>query len=169
MKTLTLEKWQSIRRCALRLQVSPHDLATVICFETASTFDPAKRNEISGATGLIQFTRIGLRGMGEIRTLDEISKLTFDEQIMLVEKYILGHQGKSKSTLADLYMLVFSPKYAGAAMTSILYKAPNDSYTQNDDLDKEKKGYITKRDAALAVYSHLPKVAKRVTELELEG
>lgn len=168
MRGLTLEKWQSIRRSALRIGCSPHDLATVICFETSTTFSPAVRNKDSKAVGLIQFTKIGLSGMKESRTLDEIAKLSFEEQMVLVERYIKGHQEKTKSTLADLYMLVFSPKYAGAAMTSILYKAPSKSYTFNKGLDKEGKGYITKRDAALAVYSHLPKVVKRVMELELE-
>lgn len=167
MKGLTLAKWKSIRRAALRLQIAPHDLATVIAFETSGTFDPTIKNPYAEAYGLIQFTEIGLRGMGDRREPRDIAKLSFDEQIMLVEQYIKSH-GITPTNLPDLYMLIFAPDYAGKAMSSILYRAPKESYTDNKWLDKEKKGYITKRDAAMAVVPYLHRVVKRIMELELE-
>ncbi len=169
MKGLTKEKWISIRRCALRIGVSPHDLATVIAFETAGTFDPTIKNPNAEAYGLIQFTETGLRGMGDLRKPSDIAKLSFNEQLMLTEKYILSHGAISKDTLADLYLVIFAPKYSGAAMSSVLYKSPSRSYTFNKGLDKERKGYITKRDAAMAVYALLDEVVNRIRTIELEG
>jgi tRNA A-37 threonylcarbamoyl transferase component Bud32 len=63
-------------------------------------------------------------------------------------------------------MAVLAPLFVKRGMDSILYRAPNKSYTQNKDLDDARKGYITKADAAQEVYKKLEKVKARVKKLE---
>ncbi|KAF0236567.1 MAG: hypothetical protein FD167_4521, partial [bacterium] len=60
-------------------------LLHIMDFETIGTFDPRKRNPISGATGLIQFTEKTARDLGT--TLDKLAEKSQLEQLDYVKLY----------------------------------------------------------------------------------
>lgn len=131
----------------------PDFLATVIGFETAHTFDPAKKNAAgSGATGLIQFMPSTARSLGT--TTDELARMSFAEQLGYVVRYFAGW-GQSLTTLDKLYLAVFFP--------AAIYKAPDDViategsavYEQNRGFDSSGSGAIRRRDVTATIESVL--------------
>ena len=126
--------------------VDPDWLTSIMKFE--SNLDPHKVNPFSHAIGLIQFaepddvlkTRIGA-------TKAELAAMTAEEQLGAVHHWFSPYKGRLHN-LSDTYMAVFAPIGIGQGDDFHLYTAPSLSYTQNAALDKEKKGYITKADAA---------------------
>lgn len=96
-KAFTNDKASAVQAVAQRLGIDPNDLATVISFETGGTFDPAKRNPTSNATGLIQFMPETAKGLGT--TTDALAKMSFSDQMQFVEKYLrqagVGQNGKT--------------------------------------------------------------------------
>jgi hypothetical protein len=171
---LTLEKWQMIHQAACQLEVPDVNLAAVICFETGESFSPLAENPYSGAIGLIQFTKKGVSSIPAFVAKQDwwavkarLKKMSFEEQLFgPVVDYLIANRAVGRQELADLYMAVLAPLFVKRGMDSILYRAPNKSYTQNKDLDDARKGYITKADAAQEVYKKLEKVKARVKKLE---
>lgn len=127
----------------------------VMSFETGGTFDPAVRNPISKAVGLIQFTKETAENiLGTTR--DELADMSQVEQLQWVEKYLAPATGKF-DTIADHYMAVFAPIGMGEARSFGLYhkdaptKRGRDRYTQNAKLDSNNDGVITVGEAARRV------------------
>lgn len=100
-----------IARVAASVGAHPYDLANLIHFESGGTFAPTARNNISGATGLIQFMPSTARRLGT--TTEALARLSAIEQLPWVEKY-LRSAGVSLplNTPQKLYMAVFYPKAA---------------------------------------------------------
>lgn len=148
---------------AHEIGIDPDWLASVISFETAGTFDPAKQNPASKATGLIQFLPSTIKAMASKglipadATIDSVKNLSFGAQLDYVEAYYKWvHPGKLK-TLDDAYMVVFYPPAVGQSADFVIGKADSDDpkerarYQQNAFLDKSGSGLILKRDAASQV------------------
>ncbi len=140
-KTFTDEKAAAIAESAKRIGMSPNDLATMISFETGGTFDPAKRNLTSGATGLIQFMPATAKGLGT--STEALAKMSFADQMKYVEKYLIqaGIGKNGKTSLADAYDAVMGVPKGG--YSAISENANNrQAYYANPAWDVDGDGVI---------------------------
>lgn len=137
-KNFTKAKADSVARVAKNIGVNPNDLAAVISFETGGTFDPSKRNPNSSATGLIQFMKGsgGTKGQYYGMSRDKFGSLSFDEQMVYVEKYFKdrGFKAGKSQTTGDVY----------GAVTGYGYKRGSQAYNLNKVWDSNKNGVIEK-------------------------
>ena len=119
-----------------KLEVSPDDLMAVMAFE--SGFDPQRKNNSSGAIGLIQFTNISIdeinRTTGKHYTLEDIRDMNALEQLDMVYLHCKGDE--NISTLSDLYMSVLWPNAVGKEESYVLYEIGSIWYEQNKGLGK---------------------------------
>lgn len=131
------------------------DLMACMAFETGETFSPSIKNAAgSGATGLIQFMPSTARGMGF--DIDEIAAMSAETQLLVVKRYFLPYYFRIK-TLSDMYMAILMPKYIGRSEDSVLFTKGTVAYRQNQGLDLNHSGKITKREAASLVQKKLDK------------
>lgn len=137
-KNFTSDKAKTIEAVAKRIGVDPNDLAAVISFETSGTFSPSAKNPKSSATGLIQFMAGsgGTKGKYYGMSRKKFASLSFDEQMVYVEKYFKerGFKSSKKRDVADLY----------TAVTGYGYKKGSEAYELNKVWDSNKDGYIAK-------------------------
>ncbi len=159
---------KAVKGTAKSLNCSYIDLLACMAFETGRTFNPAIRNSI-GATGLIQFIKPTAISLGT--TTDELAGMTRVEQMQWVEKYFKkGPVAKvAQPQLEDLYMQILWPVAVGKDLDYVLFKEPTKAYEQNKGLDKEKKGYVTKRDAAQKVRDQLSYIRQQLLKVPDEG
>jgi hypothetical protein len=151
LDTLAPSFLQKTGEVATRLGMNPQDLLRIMSFETGGTFNPAEKNRAgSGATGLIQFTEQTAKNLGT--TTEALAKMTPEEQLDYVEKYLTPYKGKLGS-LKDAYLAVFKPAAIGQGLDTPLYTKDKDglAYTQNAALDMGNKGRATVGDALGAV------------------
>jgi hypothetical protein len=137
------------------LEVKPDFLLAAIAFETGESFSPAIKNAAgSGAVGLIQFTGPTAVGLGT--TTEALAKMTAVEQLDFVKKHMLPYKGKM-SSVDDLYMSILLPAAVGKPDGHVLFQQSSSSiaYTQNQGLDTNKDGQITKAEASLKVRQKL--------------
>lgn len=169
LHNLTLDKWRLIKEVSCQLDIPALNLATVIAFETAESFSPVAVNPHSRAIGLIQFTKLGYKAIQDNGySYDAIGRMDFEEQLRgPVVDYLKEWDMVGETDLASLYMSILAPTARHKEGTHKVYIAPSRSYEQNKGLDKEKKGYITKNDAAEAVFQMCKKVVKRINQLEV--
>jgi hypothetical protein len=115
----------------------------------------------SGAVGLIQFTPVAIDELNNYYnyklTKRKLALMTQIEQLLYVEKYIeywkKANKIQSKLTLADLYLLVFSPsKMNGSDDNTTLYKEGTTYYKANASIDIDKENGITKKELAKRAY-----------------
>jgi hypothetical protein len=141
------------------------DLLACMSFETGRTFDPAKRNPKSSATGLIQFMASTARSLGT--TTQFLAGLTRTQQMDWVSKYFkAGPLARvSGPKIEDLYMAILYPVAVGKPNDYVLFRAGSAEYAVNP-LDKEGKGYVTKADAAVKVKQHLSYVRQEIANYE---
>ncbi len=88
-------------------------LMAVMHLETAATFDPAKKGVSGGGVkyiGLIQFSATTASTLGT--TYDALAKMTFNEQMNYVEKYLKQKKDEMK-TIVDFYLQVLKPGDVG--------------------------------------------------------
>ena len=145
---------KAVKDTAKSLNCSFIDLLCCMAFETGRTFNPALRNSI-GATGLIQFIKPTAIALGT--TTDALAAMTRTEQMDYVKTYFKkGPVAKvANPQLEDLYMQILWPAAVGKPLDYVLFKEPTKAYEQNKGLDKGKKGYVTKQDAATKVRDQL--------------
>lgn len=145
---------KAVQDTAKSLNCSYIDLLCCMAFETGRTFNPGLRNSI-GATGLIQFIKPTAISLGT--TTDALAAMSRVEQMVYVKSYFKkGPVAKvSAPQLEDLYMQILWPAAVGKSLDYVLFKEPTKAYEQNKGLDKEKKGYVTKQDAASKVRDQL--------------
>jgi hypothetical protein len=143
-----------VRAMCGRLGCAPDHLMAAMAFESVETFSPAVRNQLSGATGLIQFMPETARQLGT--NLEELSALTAEDQLQYVEKYFQPFRGKLTS-LEDIYMAILWPRAVGQPNDYVLFAEGSIQYTQNAKLDDDGDGYITKAETASLVNSKLVK------------
>ena len=139
-KGFTQEKAKVIKRVAEAIGVNPNDLAAVISFETVGTFSPSIKNPLSSATGLIQFMKDG-RGRYYGMTREQFSSLSFEQQMVYVEKYFRdrGFSSNKKRDVADTY----------TAVTGYGYRCGSKAYNLNKVWDSNKDCYIVKVEMVL--------------------
>jgi hypothetical protein len=159
---------KKVQATAKVLKCSYTDLLACMAFETGRTFNPALRNSI-GATGLIQFIRPTAIALGT--TTDALAAMTRVEQMAYVETYFKkGPVAKvANPQLEDLYMQILWPAAVGKSLDYVLFKAPDKAYEQNKGLDREKKGYVTKSDAASKVRDQLSYIRTQLLKVPDEG
>ena len=93
---------------AAQLGTDPAWLANVIQFE--SRWNPAARNRLSGASGLIQFMPATAKGLGT--TTDAIRGMSAAQQLPLIARYFSRFAGRLH-TQEDVFMAVFYPVAVG--------------------------------------------------------
>ncbi len=134
------------------LQCDPSHLTSAMAFETGETFSPSIRNRQSGATGLIQFIPSTARDLGT--TTDDLASMSAIDQLDFVQKYLKPFKRKM-NTLSDVYMTILLPSAVGKPEASVLFRRPSRAYTQNQGLDVNHDGQITKGEAAAKVQTKL--------------
>lgn len=134
----TASKGQAIRAAAQLLGIDPNDLAAVISFETGGTFRQDIRNPTSSATGLIQFMEATAKQLGT--STAELARMSFEEQMKYVVKYLQGRGITNGSTLGDVY----------SAVAGWGYRRGTEAYRLNQVWDADKDGYIGKGEAVTA-------------------
>lgn len=139
VRGLNKKRRESIATTAEQLGMDPNDLATVISFETAGTFNPGIKNPKSSATGLIQKMR-DPDGKYYGYSRDELASMSFEEQM---EKVVLryfeerGFSADNPVALAQIYEAV-----AGSG-----YKKGSQAYELNKVWDTNKDGVIDRHEA----------------------
>ncbi|GAB3970843.1 hypothetical protein GCM10028806_19610 [Spirosoma terrae] len=136
-----------------RLQIDPNWLMIVIRFESAGTFSPSVKNPYSEAYGLIQFTKVGVSGLGV--TLDQIKVMDAITQLDYVEKYLKPYTGRM-TDLYSVYLAVFAPVYIGRPDAQKVYVSPSKEYTSNKALDTNNDGVITVGEIKAVISRYIP-------------
>ncbi len=134
------------------LQIDPNDLMAVMAFESARTFRPDVENPLSGAVGLIQFTKKTAEGMGT--SIPALKAMTAEEQLDIVEQYFRPYHGRLND-IFDVYMAVLWPRAVGKMKSYVLFEYPSRQYKWNKGLDANTDGAITKAEAAAHVLALL--------------
>lgn len=140
-----------LARLAEALKTNVDWLATVISFETAGTFDPAKPNMAgSGAVGLIQFLPSTARRLQT--STEALRAMSAEEQLDWVYKYLQGFTGRL-STLRDTYLAVFKPTAMGLGPDAVVYRQEDgEAYSKNIGFDRPpRKGFITVADITASI------------------
>ena len=89
---------------AKRLGMNPEDLLRVMLLETGGTLSPKPHG--NGAVGLIGFTKDNQKELGA--TLDQLGKMTAEEQLPYVEKYLKIHsRGQALNSLEKVSATVY--------------------------------------------------------------
>jgi len=138
------------------IQASGADqLMACMAFESGETFSPTIKNG-AGAPyyGLIQFGAAAAKDCGT--TVDALVKMTAEQQLEYVYLYFKPLTGKLRS-VSDLYMKILWPAAVGKPEDFVLWSkgARPTTYSQNQGLDVNKDGFITKAEAASKVYDKL--------------
>lgn len=150
-----------MEKLATKYNTSTFDLLTFMMNE--SQMKPDARNKDTNASGLIQIMPSTLKAMQgldlpsvkNIKTVDDIRKLSAAQQIPLIDDYF-KMQGLDKSAakaksagrkvdLATLYAVVFLPKYKDSPNETVIgvkagHKGPNGE-TADDIIAKGKNGH----------------------------
>jgi len=136
------------------LGVDPSDLMAVMAFESARTFSPSVKNEISGAVGLIQFMPKTAKSLGT--SSSALAAMTAVQQLDFVEKYFKSFSAKLNG-IYDLYACVLWPRAIGKEKSYVLFSTTQNkkAYKANKGLDANDDGAVTKAEAASKVISHL--------------
>lgn len=154
---------------ARRVGCDPTDLAAVIAFETINTFSPSITNPKGGATGLIQFLPSTARALGAGRTDAEaqanLKKMTDVEQLFYVEKYLRPAKG-SISTLAGLYLKIFTGHTSKLTGSDVIFKEGSIEYDWNKSLDYNKDGQITVNELTSGARAKIAAANGRFVEVE---
>lgn len=130
-------------------------LMACMAFESGETFSPTIRNG-AGAPyfGLIQFGEAAAKDCGT--TVSQLVKLTAEQQLEYVYLYFKPLAGKLQS-VADLYMKILWPVAVGKPDSFVLWDKASrpTTFAQNQGLDVNKDGAITKGEAASKVVEKL--------------
>lgn len=139
-----------------KLNCDPDDLMAIMAFE--SGLNSGAVNNVSGATGLIQFMPETARGLGtsveELRNMDRLRQLDY------VYEYLKNKKGKLNN-IEDMYMAVLWPSACGKPSDTVIFDQNSSSefirtcYRQNRGLDINKDGTVTKGEAAQMVVNRM--------------
>ncbi len=135
-------------RIAARIGCDPSWLMACTAFETGRTFDPAKRNPVSTATGLIQFMAFTARDLNT--STEALAKMSAVEQLDYVGRYFQPFAGRLHS-LSDTYMAILWPAAVGKPDAEVIFKPGSKAYLANRGLDIDHDGAVTKGEAAAFV------------------
>ena len=153
-----------VGRTSNDLGIEAEDLLNAMSFETVGTFSPSVKNPNGSATGLIQFLESTAKGLGT--TTAELRNMTRVEQMAYVKKYLMPYKGRMKN-LGDVYMAIHWPAAVGKSDDYVMYREGSKAYTANKNLDKNKDGVITRKDALVRVNDHIRANSSGITTTEL--
>lgn len=136
-----------VEAMADRLGTRPEYLMAVMSFESAGTFSPSVENDLSGATGLIQFLPSTAEGLGT--STSALAQMSPVEQLQYVEAYFEPFSGQL-NTLEGVYTAVLSGSPKPDPGTT-LFSSGTAAYSQNAGLDANGDGRITSGEATAAV------------------
>lgn len=167
-RTTNLFRWLLLG-VAQRLGASADHIAAVMASESAGTFSPSVRNPGGGATGLIQFMPATARRLGT--TTDELAKMSAEEQLAYVEKYLRPFAGRMHSA-TDVYMAIFLPGFIGRPPSFVLGREGDETplsggltygqvYAGNRGFDHDHDGTITVGEVGATVEGILASAATR--------
>ena len=124
-----------------------------MAFETGETFSASIENPYSCAVGLIQFTPIVCGELGT--TMVDLLGMSNIEQLSVVEDYFQLQERRRGDiqTLEDVYMAILCPVAIGKPNDYALYTRPSTAYNQNNALDTNGDGAITKVEASSKVWN----------------
>lgn len=148
--------------------LDPTNVATIIEFESAHSWSPAKRGPIAFtkppgyAVGLIQFSPDTAAALGS-STL-ELEAMSFSRQLEYVIEYFRRFGGGRVRRLVDYYAAVFWPNAIGTSDDYIIASAGSPVYEANKGLDPHGNGRITTGDLDAVMQSVL-RTAKSKGEL----
>jgi len=132
---------EKVRQISARLGIDPNHLMGVMWCE--SRFDPAARNPVAGATGLIQFMPATAAGLGTdceaLRAMDAVRQLDY------VELFFRPYASRCR-TFADLYLACFFPAAIGKSDDFVLRTRKLSAEViarQNPVFDTDRDGTIT--------------------------
>ena len=123
-----------------------------MAFESGGTFRPNVRNAAgSNAVGLLQFMPATATALGT--TDAALAAMTAEEQLVWVEKYFRPFAKRVRS-LSDMYMAILLPRMIGAPDAASLFDH-GIAYSQNQGLDLNRDGIVTKAEATHRVAAKL--------------
>lgn len=127
-----------------RIGCDPNDLMGLMYSE--SGLDSTRGNGI-GATGLIQFLPSTAKALGTtcaaLKAMSPEQQLVYVEKCLQMSKRQAGISSDKKIGRGTLYALIFLPARANR---NVLTQRGENYYTQNNGLDIDGNGYITKAD-----------------------
>ena len=142
---------EAVKNVAEGFNFDPLDLLAAMWNETGGTYDPAIKNPLGSATGLIQFLESTANSLGT--TTAQLAQMTRPQQMQYVQKYFSKSGWPSgqapNPTIANIYMTIFLPKFKFAAPTTVIADGTPGSptyqwYAQNSGFDvAPKQGVIT--------------------------
>jgi hypothetical protein len=144
---LSEDDLRAFEQAASIIDIHPDWLGAVMQFE--SGFNPAARNPLSGATGLIQFMPSTASKLGT--SIAALAAMSFKDQLQYVIRYF-GEKAGLRS-LEDTYLKVFYPAAIGHSDDWVVAREGEAIYTQNKGFDSGAKGYITKHDITSTIRS----------------
>ena len=149
----TPEFIERVKEMCARVNLLPLNVLAVMSFE--SGFNPAAVNKFTRATGLIQFLPSTAKLLGT--TVEALAKMSALEQLPTVERYFAAHKSKFKksNTLEDTYMSVLFPAAIGKGAGHVLFRKPEQRYTQNKVLDVNNDGVVTVGEATAKVRARI--------------
>ena len=160
-KTISHEFHTKLMKLADELNCTYEDLITVMNFESGLDPNEGARSKYK-PVGLIQFTSNTIKDLNQKYSLnltkDEVAKMSAEEQIDLVEKYLKmckesapRVRNKKKLDAADLYSLIILPARAGKDI--LCQEGEKNSkgkllnyYESNKGIDVSNDGVITRAD-----------------------
>lgn len=127
----------------------PDWLMIVMYFETGGKFNTGSHG--NGAWGLIGFRATVANELGT--STASLAAMNQVQQLDYVDKYLKKwNAGAKVKDLTDLYMIVFSPAYAGKSDSYVLYRSGSAGYNANyKAFDPTGKGYFTVGDVGKVI------------------
>ena len=138
---------ESVETVSSNLGIPSEELLRAMHFETGGTFSTSIKNPTGSATGLIQFVEPTAKSLGT--STAELAKMTREEQMVYVEKYLTPYKGRMKD-FGDIYMAIHLPVAIGKSNDYVIYDNQTlrtRAYKQNKGLDANKDGKVTKGEA----------------------
>lgn len=145
-----------------KLDCDPDDLMAIMSFE--SGLNSGAKNNVSGATGLIQFMPSTAKGLGT--TTAELASMDSVRQLDYVYEYLKSKKGKLNN-VEDMYMAVLWPAACGKPSDTVIFDSSSTkefirkAYSQNSGLDINRDGTVTKAEAARMVINCFNRYKKK--------
>jgi len=158
-KKVSEEFREKVNGICQELGTEPDYLVACMAFESGETFSPSIKNAAgSGAVGLIQFMPATAQALGT--TTQDLAAMTAEEQLEYIAKYFSPRKNEL-SSLEDVYMAILWPVAIGEPLDYVLFYKDDPEhlkrYIQNQGLDFNKDGKITKAEASDMVRKKLEK------------
>ena len=134
----------------------------IMSFE--SGLNSGAKNNVSGATGLIQFMPSTAKGLGT--TTAELASMDSVRQLDYVYEYLKSKKGKLNN-VEDMYMAVLWPAACGKPSDTVNFDSSSTkefirkAYSQNSGLDINRDGTVTKAEAARMVINCFNRYKKK--------